>query len=290
MAEEMKIDIGQIHEKMLDILVYFRDFCYENDLKFFLAGGTCIGAVRHQGYIPWDDDVDVFMLRDDYEKLQKLWEEKADTSRYSYVRSNDKFNIHHSATEIKDNNTTFINRHSVDLDINQGIMIDVIPLDAVAGSKFGRITQILYAMAYCLFNFQRLPEHKGKLTYYASKVALGIFRSDKMRYKIWKFCEKQLSKYSLEECEYVASFGEGVGIMRQHFPVEWFRDMNTVRPFEGYDMPVPKDVDKYLTISYGDYMQLPPEDQRVFRHSIYFMDLEHSYERYKGVKYCVKDQ
>lgn len=291
MAEaEQKINIDQIHEKMLDILVYFRDFCYENNLKFFLAGGTCLGAVRHQGFIPWDDDVDVFMLRDDYEMLQKLWPEKADTARYSYVRSNDKFNIHHSATEIKDNNTTFINRHSVNLDINQGIMIDVIPLDAVAGSRFGQAAQILYAMAYCLFNFQRLPEHKGKLTYYASKLALGIFRSDSLRYRIWKFCEKRLSGHSLENCRYVASFGEGLSIMRQHFPVEWFRDMNTVRPFAGYDMPVPADTDKYLTISYGEYMQLPPEEERVFRHSIHFMDLEHGYERYKGIKYCVQKQ
>ena len=60
------------------------------------------------------------MLRDDYEKLCRIWDEKADTEHYSCVRSNDRFNIRHSATEIKDNNTTFINRHSVDLDIHQG--------------------------------------------------------------------------------------------------------------------------------------------------------------------------
>lgn len=283
-------DIKQIQKKQLEILVYFRDFCKENGLKFFLAGGTCLGAKRHGGFIPWDDDVDVFMLRHDYERLREIWPKKADTSRYSYVRSCREFNIHHSATEIKDNNTTFINYHSVDLDINQGIMIDVIPLDAVAPGKFTQLTQMIYAMAYCLFNFQRLPEHKSKLTFYASKLALSIIRSDALRYRIWKFCERRLSRFDEEKCTHVASFGEGMSIMRQRFPVKWFADMDNVLPFEGYDMPVPKNTHQYLTISYGDYMQLPPEEDRVFRHNIYFMDLEHSYKQYKGTHYCVNKQ
>lgn len=282
-------DIDRIHEKLLDILVYFRDFCYEHGLRFYLAGGTCLGAVRHEGYIPWDDDIDVFMLRDDYERLRELWEKYADTSRFSYVRSCEKFNIHHSATEIKDNHTTFINRHSIDLDINHGIMIDVIPLDAVAPTKWTELTQIIYAMAYCLFNFQRLPEHKGKLTYYCSKIALGVIRSDKLRYKIWKYCEKRLSRFSVKDAKYIASFGEGVSIMRQHFPLEWFEDMETTLPFENYDMPVAKDYHEYLRISYGDYMTLPPEEERVFRHNTYFMDLDRCYLEYKGIKYCKKN-
>lgn len=280
--------IEKIQEKLLSILLYFSDFCHENNLKFFLAGGTCLGAVRHQGFIPWDDDLDVFMLRDDYEKLKELWPRCADTERYSYVRSCEAFNIHHSAAEIKDNNTTFINSHSVDLDIHHGIMIDVIPLDAVAPTKWSEFMQVIYSMAYCLFNFQRLPDHKSRLTYYSSKIALGIVRSDKLRYRIWKYCEKRLSRFSVKNAKCVASFGEGLGIMRQHFPVSWFENQETMLCFEGNDMPVPKDYFEYLRISYGDYMTLPPEDERVFRHNIFFMDLDRSYLDYKGIKYCVK--
>lgn len=69
--------------------VYFRDFCKENNLKFFLCGGGCIGALRHKGFIPWDDDVDVFMPRDDYEKLREIWAQNADTDRFSYCRSDE---------------------------------------------------------------------------------------------------------------------------------------------------------------------------------------------------------
>ena len=144
MEEKKEVTIQEIQSKLLEILLYFQKFCQENGLGFVLAGGTCLGAVRHKGFIPWDDDVDVFMLRDDYEKLCRIWDEKADTEHYSCVRSNDQFNIRHSATEIKDNNTTFINRHSVDLDIHQGLMIDVIPLDAVPKSKWKQLWQMLY--------------------------------------------------------------------------------------------------------------------------------------------------
>ena len=159
MEEKKEVTIQEIQSKLLEILLYFQKFCQENGLGFVLAGGTCLGAVRHKGFIPWDDDVDVFMLRDDYEKLCRIWDEKADTEHYSCVRSNDQFNIRHSATEIKDNNTTFINRHSVDLDIHQGLMIDVIPLDAVPKSKWKQLWQMVDSMMYCCFNFQRLPAH-----------------------------------------------------------------------------------------------------------------------------------
>ena len=175
MEEKKEVTIQEIQSKLLEILLYFQKFCQENGLGFVLAGGTCLGAVRHKGFIPWDDDVDVFMLRDDYEKLCRIWDEKADTEHYSCVRSNDRFNIRHSATEIKDNNTTFINRHSVDLDIHQGLMIDVIPLDAVPKSKWKQLWQMVDSMMYCCFNFQRLPAHKGKVTYYAEKLARGEY-------------------------------------------------------------------------------------------------------------------
>ncbi|MBP3372737.1 MAG: LicD family protein [Clostridia bacterium] len=287
MEQTNQISVRDIQNKMLEILLYFDDFCRKHNLKYALAGGSALGAVRHQGFIPWDDDVDVLMLREDYEKLQGLWEQYADTARYSCVRSNETVNIHHTATEIKDNNTTFINRHSVDSDINHGMMIDVIPLDGVPEGKFARIMQMVNSMIYCCFNFQRLPEHKGKLTYLATKFALGIFRGDKIRYRLWKGAENRLSKYGTASCKYVASFGEGATIMRMYFPREWFAlpvDMD----FEGHSLPVPADVDAYLKINFGDYMQLPPEEDQVARHDSVFIDLENSYTKYKGIYYCVE--
>ena len=172
--------IREVQEKLLEILLYFKDFCNQHSLRFVLAGGTCLGAARDKGMIPWDDDVDVFMLREDYERLIPLWNQYADTEHYSCVRSDDTVNIHHAVTEIKDNHTTFINRHSVDLDINHGMMIDVIPLDNVAATKGSQIWQRINAMMFSCYNFQRLPEHKSKAIYYATKIALSSSLSESL--------------------------------------------------------------------------------------------------------------
>lgn len=279
------VEIGQVQRKLLEILLYFQAFCQQHHLSFVLAGGTCLGAARHQGFIPWDDDLDVFMLREDYEKLPALWEQFADTGRYACVRSNARFNIHHAATEIKDSNTTFINRHSIDLDINQGLMIDVIPLDAIPSGKLARLGQMLSSMLFCCFNFQRLPEHKGKVTFWCTKLALGLIRSPKLRYRIWSRAERHMSRYALAQCDQVASLIEGATIMRQRFPKEWFLHPAKLE-FEGHAMPVPRDWEQYLTISYGNYRQLPPESERIWRHDAAFIDLEHSYRQYKGIQYC----
>ena len=96
--------------------------------------------------------------------------------------------------------------------------------------------------------------------------------------------EKKFTKYPAENDGQVASFVEGVAIMLQRFPKEWFLSPSTAI-FEGHEMPVPSDWDRYLTISYGDYMKLPPEKDRVYRHDTVFVDLEHGYKRYRGIKY-----
>ena len=287
MADAGNVSIREVQDKLLEILLYFANFCQENGLRFVLAGGTCLGAVRHKGFIPWDDDVDVFMLREDYEKLQALWATRADLSRYACVRSDERVNIHHAATEIKDNNTTFINKHSVNSDIHQGLMIDVIPIDAVAPGKLARLHQMFHSMIFCCFNFQRLPEHKSKLFYYATTLALGVVRSPRLRYRLWRHSERQMSKYAGRDLPLVASFVEGATIMRQHFPRAWFTNPAYL-DFEGHRMPVPADYDQYLRISYGDYMVLPPAEERVYRHNAVFIDLKHCYKQYKGVYYCVE--
>ncbi|MDD6919882.1 MAG: LicD family protein [Eubacteriales bacterium] len=281
--------INDIQEKLVEILKYFNKFCDENNLQFTLAGGTLLGAVRHKGMIPWDDDVDVFMLRSDYEKLEELWEKNADTDKYSCVRSNEKMNIHHSVIEIKDNNTTFITQHNENNDIHQGIMIDVIPIDNVAKSSIKRTLQILYSMMFCCFNFQRLPAHKSKLIYYITKIALTLIKSPRKRYKIWKKCEKRMITLGKNNSGEVASLVEGLTIAKQRFPKEWFLNPSHLI-FENVNMPVPKNYKKWLEVSYGDYMTPPPEEERILRHNIKFYDMNNSYKKYKGIEYCINKE
>lgn len=107
------IKVEDLQNKMLEMLLYFDEFCRENSLKYYVCGGCLIGVVRHKGFIPWDDDIDLFMPRPDYERLAKIWNKKADIKKFVYCRTNREHIYHDGGASIRDIRTTYINRHSV---------------------------------------------------------------------------------------------------------------------------------------------------------------------------------
>ena len=283
-----KIDIKLLQNKSLEIYEYFNHFCQTNQLRHFVLGGCAIGAVRNKGFIPWDDDIDVFMPRPDYEKLIKIWNKKANSSRFSLCKTDLTHNYHGCATFIKDNNTTFINEHSKNEDINHGFFIDVIPLDGCPKSKIKRIFQIIFAMIYSLFYAQRLPNNQGFFIRYLSKFILGLIKSQKSRYKIWQFCEKQMTKYDYDTSDYITELVTGLkGLFHRH-PKEIFSKIISV-PFENTEIYLPIGFEQYLKRVFGNYLALPAEKDRIPKHKPYFIDLNNSYKKYKGIYFCKKE-
>lgn len=267
--------------KLLEILVYFRDFCDANELKFYLAGGTCLGAIRHHGFIPWDDDVDIQMPRDDYEKLLKLWPLKADTTKFECLTTTKDVCSKFPMTIIKSVNTTCIYNHGVDEDIPHGLKIDVEFLDGVPDNKFMRMINKICAQFLALFRAQRVPERMSKLTKLIAKFLLTILNK-RILWSISIILENQIKKYKFENYEYVRYLASPLQ-KRSSYDSIIFVD------FEGYKMPIPIGYDQYLSSAYGDYMQLPPENQRKpATDNLVFYDLDHSYREYKGKYYCVE--
>lgn len=283
--ELSKEELRQVQKKSLDIAIYFRDFCRENNLKFFLCGGCCIGAVRHKGFIPWDDDVDVFMPRGDYEKLGKIWSEKADTKRFSYCRENERQHYRNLFATINDNNTTFIKVNQADLDINHGIVLDILPLDGYPNSKIARACQIFWAIIYSIFCAQISPTNHGKIANLVGNLILKCVPSDKFRFKIWKFAEKKMTKYKIKDCDYITELCSGPFYMKKKYPKSSFDEAIYVN-FEGENMPIPVGYDEYLRIAFGDYMKLPPKEKQFPHHDIVFCDISNCYKKYRGVYYC----
>lgn len=280
--------IKALQLKSLEILLYFKEFCEKHSLMFYFCGGCCIGTIRHHGFIPWDDDIDLFMPREDYEKLAILWPLYADVEKYSYCRTNEIQNYHHAGASIRDNTTTFINKHSKDEDICHGISLEFVPIDGCPNSKFKRFKQLIYAMTFALFNTQRLPDNKGIFFRGLAKLIYGIIPFKRVRYIIWKYSEKQMSKYKWNECEYVTELvGSIKGMLLKH-PKEWF-EKSVYKNFEGYKMPLMNGYDQYLRLIFGDYMQLPPIDKRVAKHDCVYINTNESYKRYKGIYYCTKE-
>lgn len=268
----------------LKMVLFFDEFCQKHNLTYFLCGGCCIGSVRSGGFIPWDDDVDVFMPRESYERLKKLWE---DTDKYEIQFSTEEFECQSPFLTICDKDTTFVKTYRKDMDVSHGVALDVLPLDGCP-QGFKRKMQKIWAMAYSLLIVGKAPDNHGGLMRALGKVGLFLIRG-KLRYRLWRFCEKKMSQYPISECDYITELCAGPHYMQNEYPKEAFAEMKRVN-FEGYQLPIPIGYDTYLKMAFGDYMKLPPKEKQICHHEYEFMDMNTPYKQYKGVYYCTSEE
>ena len=281
--------LKRLHEKVLSMAEFFVDFCNKNGLTCYFCGGGCIGTIRHGGFIPWDDDLDFFMPRNDYEKLKKVWNQSHGKGQYVLRYPTKHYNDHNSFMTLRDVNTTQIKPYQKDMDIVHGITIDIFPLDGCPSGGFKRKMQLMHAMVYSLYCSNVIPVKHGKFMRIIATVMLKCVPGQKLKYYIWKYAEKQMSKYPIDKCEKITELCAGPGPMRFEYPKECF-DSAVFRKFENTMMPIPVGYDGYLKIAFGDYMKLPPADKQVAHHDCVFMDLENSYKKYKGIYYLIDNK
>ena len=272
-----------LQAKCLEMAEYFVQFCKENNLLCYLCGGGAIGTLRHKGFIPWDDDLDFFMPRKDYEKLAQLWPQKAD-SRYQLLKSNENYIDRNLFITIRDTQTTCIKPYQQDLDIPHGLALDVLPLDYYPTNGLSRKKQVIAALVYSLFCAQTIPEKHGGIMKLGSQALLALVPSKKLRYKIWKKAEVEMTKYTKEESDGITELCSGPYYMKKKYPISSFDDALWL-PFEETELPIPVGYDAYLKTAFGDYMTPPPVEKQVAHHDVVLIDLEKSYTHYKGEYY-----
>lgn len=278
-----KEELKELQKISIEMAEYFVDFCNNHELTCYLCGGGCIGAIRHKGMIPWDDDLDFFMPRNDYEKMITIWKsEENENSRYILEKSDEKHIDHNLFVTIRDAKTTLIKSYQKNLDITHGVSLDVLPLDGYPNNFLQRKFQCFWALIYSLYCAQLVPANHGKLISCLGSLALHMVPIKKIRYKIWRFAEKRMSKYQINECNGITELCSGPGYMRNWYPREAF-DKAIFTTFENCKLPVPVGYDDYLKIAFGDYMVLPPIEKRVGHHEAFFMDLSTSFIEYKGI-------
>lgn len=274
--------LQKMQQKSLEMASYFVQFCEENNLLCYLCGGGAIGAIRHKGFIPWDDDLDFFMPRSDYEKLKKLWPQKA-KSQYFLSDSDANYLDRNLFITIRDKNTTCIKPYQSDLDIPHGFALDILPLDYYPKLEKERKKQLRWALVYSLFKAQTIPTNHGFVMKWGSKILLGL-TPKKLRYKIWKKAEAKMTKYTYEESDGITELCSGPYYMRKKYPIDAFQS-KIYFPFEKTKLPLPVGYDAYLKTAFNDYMSLPPVEKRVPHHDVVFVDFENSYTKYKGIYY-----
>ena len=254
-----ELTLTEIKQTELEILDYIDRVCKENDIEYFLFAGTLLGAVRHKGFIPWDDDIDLMMTRENYDKF--IWATKCNSSRYQTKALETDDNYCMPFIKVIDNKTLAIdtiNKNTCEL----GVWVDIFPLDEYKNSKLANAKRMwqLYKYAVCIGQGYNASKG-GKGRNFVKKIMHFFFKGCSPRKCAFKI-QKNVKKYNGKK---LSRRYCGVDIQRGNknvFENEWI-EKSVLLDFEGKKYPAPIEYDKALTRKFGDYMTPPPEDKRV---------------------------
>lgn len=251
----------------LDMLVEFDRVCRENNIQYTIFGGTLLGAVRHKGYIPWDDDADIAMLRQDYEKFKKIADQM--NPEICYFQDNEtELEYRWGYGKLRRTGTRFIRVGQEHLKCKTGVFVDVFPMDDIPLSTFGQMLNDFYC--FCLRKI--LWSEVGKIAATESKFMRWIYKNFSKiptslvfaRQKKMAMKSKNMSPNRVRTLLFPATgklYKKNPLKLRYGMPKEWFTDLAEYE-FEGKKLYGTRDYDTILKYIYGDYMKLPPEDKR----------------------------
>ena len=260
---------------LLDMLAWFHEFCKENDITYYAVGGTMIGAARHKGFIPWDDDIDLVVPRKDYKRLISGFKEQIDHYILESPYSGNK-DFLYSYSKLYDINTTYTERTRHNC--KRGLYLDIFPLDAIGNSekeainnyrKFDRKRKLLLTRT-CAIRKER--SWYKNLSIIACRLIPSFLIDDK---KLSIEVDEIANNLNKPEYLYVANLGGSYGT-KEIVKKEVFGKPTLYR-FEDIEIYGPEQYDSYLQHIYGDWRKLPPEDKRTTNHDYVEIDLNKSY-------------
>lgn len=263
-----KVTVEETRRIQLDMLDALADYCDAHGLTYYLSGGTLLGAVRHGGYIPWDDDIDVNMPRPDYERLKQLCGCRLNDH---LVIASPEGPIEHSTSFPRVCDTRYVLlSHSKDgkSPYYTNLFIDIFPIEGLP-TDLKRV-RLHYYRTKAMITLRKLAYFKGPLSGKPGffKVARYIARpfAKLFGYRHWnRRLLKIAQKYRYEDCEYVGVATGYAHTMEEYIKKEGYGVPTRVE-FEGKTYNAPADTDRYLTNLYGDYMKLPPVEEQVAHH------------------------
>lgn len=258
------INIDELKDIQVKILLHVDNFCKENNISYFLAGGTLLGAVRHHGFIPWDDDIDIMMKRDDYEKFIKLYP-KNDVSPYKLYSPEIDRAFPYPYAKIDDSRTVF--KEEINDSVQMGVNIDLFPIDKISDDATMQKSLVRRNKFWIdLLTLKRLPLKKRRgliknTTLLLSHILLYFLPYSYIVERIIKNAESMRDANTSHCGDLVWGYG-----IREIMPSNVFSKSLKMK-FEDYEFPVPVGYDTFLHNLFGDYMQLPPVEQRVTHHN-----------------------
>lgn len=281
MSDEKTI-LSQMQGKQLEMLHELDRVCKKNNLKYALSSGTCLGAVRHGGFIPWDDDIDVYMSWSDAEKLVECQGDFDSKYFVQNYKTDSQFPSSHY--RLCDSTTSCFLEETKGLDVNHGIFIDIYIYYPYPDHKLLAQKIIFDSFIYRVLVAGNGPRNHGKAAKILGGFVSKLYKGKRRNRKI----EKIENEYKHNGGKhYVATyFGRDVSLTKSIvYPVEWFQKPCYLR-FEDMEAPCPGNPRKYCKFQYGDtFMQLPPEDKRHPHHDFIYFSVDEPYTKFKGKYY-----
>lgn len=255
---------------MYDMLDEVDRICKKNNLNYFLTGGTLIGAIRHKGYIPWDDDIDIGMLREDYDKFIKICESELDKN-YMLISSFNNNKVPNLYIKMKIIGTTYLEESVIEsISDSNEIFIDIFPYDNIANSFFlGKVHMKRIELYRRMLGYKcnlKYIETSGVVKKVGNKI-LKMMSSFYSRDKLIRKIDKLMRKYNKKNTNFIINSVGAYSYEKERVPRNYFKEFTSV-PFEKKEFKAMKSYNEYLKNVYGDYMKLPPEEQRTSRHRI----------------------
>lgn len=257
----------------LEMLNEVDRICRKHGIKYYLCGGTLLGAVRHSGFIPWDDDLDIFFPRKDYIKFAKIAQKELPDTMF-YQDWHNEFDYPYNFAKIRMNGTKFCQNEIQHLDMHHGIFIDIFPLDSVPADEKERtayltkVTRLKTLMAIRYMSFKK----NGSLRSIPECIAIAFSRLFFSKRKIHNKLDRLIMKYDYQD---TGLYGQETGMdaLKEVYPVKWFSKQGSIS-FEGKEFPCTENkyIDEYMTFFYGDYMTPPPDEKKCQVHDTTYID------------------
>lgn len=265
--EYSKSELRNVQEIEIEILRDIKRVCEENDIEYFLIGGTALGAQRHEGFIPWDDDIDIGMTRENYNKFLNIAQSYIHKDFFLQTPYEDK-NSPFAYAKVRKNNTVFVEWCNRNVRMHSGIYVDIFPYDNIPDDEFLRKKQFQKVqLLQKLFMWRQTPDINVKPLNIGEHIKNFIRRSI---YLFIKLIPKKiiLSKLNYQMCLYNDTNTKTKACL--FFPKYMVECMENevlyplcYTMFENISVPVPNNIDKYLKTHYGNYEELPPKEERV---------------------------
>lgn len=269
---EKNIDnkLSDIQMHLLTMLQTLDAYLRENHIDYFLIGGSLIGAIRHNGFIPWDDDIDIGIPREDYERLVQL--EGAGLPDNLCLRHGvQEEGFSFTYAKLVDKNTTLVEAAH---NIVYGVYIDIFPLDGCGNTyiQFKRNYRRFFWLLGLINNKQYTDKRKGILKR-AFQLYAKMHNLERLFDKMQKICKR----FTLEQSMFFTNYSGAYGL-KERCKKEWIFPLRRAM-FNGIEVNIPANADKILQQLYGNYMELPPEDKRVSNHNRGCVCLSESYQK-----------